>query len=151
MNFSGPRLCLRRVAFWDIMGQYSKANQCSYKHGWASGEYRHQRYMSHKIDWRLKINALSCMSTCLLCEDTHSWHNVCGFIEGLCASHAGISALSVHINGPPAEVSALFFSPRVLRFVFMQLHTWMPANELPAPAKGLLLDTEQLFIFEDAH
>lgn len=66
----------------------------SCKHGWASGVYRHQWYMSHKITWCLKINALSCTSTCLQCKGMYSWHNVCGFIEGLCASHAGICTVS---------------------------------------------------------
>lgn len=48
---------------WD--GTAALHDCVSYKHGWASGVYRHQTYMSHTIKQNLRINVLSCTSTCL--------------------------------------------------------------------------------------
>lgn len=104
-----PAACNVTEYMQDIMAQYT-VHCVSYKHGWASGGYRHQTYMSHVIKQDLRINALSC-HTAVHVSAVKTWimKHVCSFIYAcvLCVACGGISSLPARINRLFSELHAL--------------------------------------------
>lgn len=59
----------------------------------------------------MRINALSCMSTCLHCKDMYWWHNVCGLIE-VCSS-------CWYVHCQPILMGLQLFFSGLTCFIFM--------------------------------